>query len=147
MVKRNTIHGLCVRQVVAQPSTWISYINDGIFESSYQIPARPPLGVSYSRLTEKFEKPATATTCIIKKVRVHIPAIDNLPDQITFSIYSDLNNEPNEILLSSSGNNIITGWNTFDVDYDGTNHPVFYISVPPSSNYAVSIDNNSTKNY
>ena len=45
----------------------------------------------------------------------------------------------------SSGNNITsTGWNTFDLEYDVTNHPIFYISVPPSQNYAVSIDNNST---
>ena len=123
---------------------WISYIDDGIFESSYIIPARPPLGVSYGRLTEKFEKPANAGSYVLKKVRVHVPQINNPPGQLTISIYGGDDNEPGELLHTTNTINIsTTGWNTYDLEYDLTNHDVFYISVPPSQNYAISIDNNS----
>jgi hypothetical protein len=123
---------------------WLSYIDDGIFESLYKIPERPPLGVSYSRLTEKFERPQNAGICILKKVRVHIPVIDNIPGQIIFTIYNNEDNVPGEALYTSMSYSVSSnGWNTFDLEYDLTGYDVFYISIPPSSNYGVSIDNNS----
>jgi len=81
----------------------------------------------------------------LKKVRIHIPQVDNFPTQIPITIYDDENNWPNNALHMFTGNNISSsGWNTYDLEYDLTNHDVFYLTVPPSQIYAISIDDNST---
>lgn len=123
---------------------WISNIDDGIFEGSYIIPQRPPLGLSVNALAEKFEISSATAAPAIKKIRIHIPVVINPPQQITFSVYSDNDNKPfNKLFTSNSYNISNTGWNVFDLEYDLAGHPVFYISVPPGSQYAVSTDNNS----
>ena len=123
---------------------WISNIDDNIFEGSYITPIKPPIGFSINALAEKFEIYSNTASRTIKKVRINIPYVNNPPQQIIFSIYGDDNNEPlNKLFTSNSYSISDTGWTVFELECDITSHPIFYISVPPSENYAVSTDNNS----
>ena len=59
------------------------------------------------------------------------------------SIREDSDNEPNEILSSYILSTSTAGWNQIQWEYDLTEHDVFYLSLAPSVNYAVSLDTNS----
>jgi hypothetical protein len=125
-------------------SSWISYIDDGTFEGYHTYYPSRPLRMYYTALAERFDKPAEITTCLLKKVRVHLAHIYTNPTTINVVLSDDQNDEPNSSLMSESFDISSTGWNVFDFDYDLTDHDIFYISVGTSINYAVSIDTNST---
>ena len=84
------------------------------------------------------------TTCLLKKVRIHLPQLYTSPTTINVRLSDDQNDEPKDNLMSDSFDISSAGWNVFDFENDLTDHEIFYISVGTSINYAVSIDTNST---
>jgi hypothetical protein len=122
---------------------WITYIDDDLFESNFTYYPRVPVGASYVSLAEKFEKPAQSGYFKLLEVRIHLPYIYSGSTDIGLSIRDDNDNEPNEIIGSYLFSTSTTGWNQIKWEYDLTEHDVFYISLAPSVNYAVSLDTNS----
>jgi hypothetical protein len=124
---------------------WITSIDDDILESHFTYYPRVPLGGSYVSLAQKFEKPVQAGYFKLLEARLHIPYIYSSPANIGLSIRDDNENEPNETLASYLLSTSSTGWNQFTWGYDLTDNDIFYISVAPSINYAVSLDTNSVE--
>jgi len=125
-------------------SAWISYIDDDTFEGYHTYYPSRPLRMYYTALAERFEKPADMTTCLLKKVRIHLPHIYTSPTTINVGLSNDENDEPKNSLMFDSFDISSTRWNVFDFEYDLTDQDIFYITVGTSINYAVSIDTNST---
>jgi hypothetical protein len=127
-------------------AAWLSW-NDGTFESSRYFPppdtgGRIPVGAytTILGLATRFERPDDVSSCMIKKIRVHIQTIRTAA-QLTFSLYDEGNELPDEIIYKhGSSINLVEGWNEIELDYDITMHPVFYVFIAASSAYDLSVD-------
>ncbi|MBN1998779.1 choice-of-anchor H family protein [candidate division KSB1 bacterium] len=127
---------------------WLTSSDDGIFEGDYNY--SPRTGAGTNAIAQKFEKPVS-TASKITKIRIHV-AETNIsggrelggPSPATFTIYSDQGSLPYKALYSSESYSIqSTGWYEFNVEFDITNIPVFYVSMPPPQGWAISTDHNS----
>jgi hypothetical protein len=127
-------------------TTWLSW-HDGSFEASRYFPppdtgGRVPLGyyTTMLGLATRFDRPANVSSCIIKKIRLHIQTIRTAA-QLMFSLYDEENELPDAIIYEhGSSIDLVEGWNEIDLDYDVTLYDHFYVYITASSAYDLSLD-------
>jgi len=130
-----------------QLAEWISLIDDDICEDSFTYYPRYPTGSIFYALAQKFTLPAGSRSAKIKKIAINLPSLYVNPGSLGITIYDDDSDAPGIVLHSVDFENItVTGWNELTVDYDLGFENKFYISVPPSIDYAIGVDNNSSSN-
>ena len=125
-------------------TTWLSY-HDGTFEgiasTSGALTAR---GYIYGCLAVKFDRPANAVSCAIKKVKIHV---DNSPSNIYLIVWSNNNDKPYQhIYFSDNTYYLNTGWNEITMNVDVVSYDTFYVGYGQTDQLSpyLSIDKNSS---
>jgi hypothetical protein len=127
-------------------ATWLSW-HDGSFEDVRYFPppdtgGRVPVGgyTTILGMATRFDRPDHISSCIIKKIRVHIQTI-RTATQLIVSLYDENNDLPNsKIYEHGNAINLAQGWNEIELDYDISMYDHFYVYIAASSAYDLSID-------
>lgn len=127
----------------AMYNTWLSY-HDGTFEGIAITSGAPSrTGYVYGSLAVKFDRPANAVSCTIKKVKIHV---DSSPSNIYLLVWSNNNNKPYQHIYSPDNTYYLnTGWNEITVNVDVASYDTFYVGYGQTDQFSpyLSVDKSS----